>query len=300
MGDAVRKPWDIPVEERLWRCEEHCADYGYSASDAQRGRGSITWECPFCAVLAEDAKKEWDAAWRRYQFWDRSSNIPFRFRTRTLASWSRNTKANEAIGAALDAYAADMDARIEAGAGAVLLGPPGVGKSHLLTALVAEAISRGYWARYFVWPDVITEIKNGFNLPREQERRDLLAILKEAPLLAIDELGLKPGATEFESGLLFELIDFRYRERLPTLVASNATREKFPALVGERIADRLGECSPALVLTGSSNRPSQPSPMADAGSPQIPEPSHTLTIRSHRSGDWREEIKTYTPPHRGY
>ena len=290
LADVIApKPWEVPDAERVWRCDEHCCDYGYSDS------GRMTWGCPFCEKVAEEAVNEWERAWRRYRFWDRESNIPRRFRTATLESWKPNP-ANRTIGEALKRYLETLDAKVDGGDGFTLLGPPGVGKSHLLTAVVADAIAQGFAARYAVWPDVVTEVKNGFNLPRCEDRRDIIALLKGADLLALDELALK-GASEFESGLLFELIDERYRERRPTIAASNATRQTLGGLIGERLADRLTECSPALVVTGESQRAKVRS-AADCS--QFEQPPQTITTRQHKSGKWREETKTYQPPYRDH
>lgn len=288
-GVITRKPWEEADTDRHWKCPEHDFEYGSNVPDRD---GRTTWECSHCAKAAQDAEKEWDRAWRHFCFWDRESGIPFRFRTRTVTTWNPTTKANEEVGKVVRRYVENLDTNLATGTGFVLLGPPGVGKSHLLTAVVAESIDRGNGSYYAVWPDVVTEVKNGFSLPKCEGRRDVIALLKDARLVALDELALKQSSSEFEAGLLFELIDHRYRERLPTLVASNATRDSFPALVGERIADRLGECSPSLVLTGTSQRATRVPDSADA-LPQIQQPPKELVLRVHSSGKLRETTKKY-------
>ena len=40
-------------------------------------------------------------------------------------------------------------------------------------------------------------------------------------------------------------------------------------------------------------------PRAVENTPQLEEPPKTITTRQHKSGKWREETKTYQPPHRG-
>ena len=62
------------------------------------------------------------------------------------------------------------------------------------------------------------------------------------------------------------------------------------------VADRLTECSPLLVITGDSQRAK---PRAAPEGPQLEPPPQTITTRQHKSGKWREETKTYQPPHRG-
>lgn len=289
MNAVDLKPWDRKPE--VWHCPEH-GEYGLNVPDTY---GYPTWVCPTCHGDAEFEVDKWKIEWSRHDRWLNGSGIPRRFRTRTLQSWVPTSKPNEAVYKAVLNYAATIGEQIRGGAGMVLLGPPGLGKSHLLTALVAEAIKSDFTAGYAVWPDVVSEVKAGFNLLPREERRDIIGILQERQLLALDELALKAGGTEFEHSLLFDLLDFRYRHQLPTLAASNATREGLAKAVGERIADRLTECSPALVLTGQSQRAAQPL-TTDAGELQVPQPPKILTTRRHRKGEWEEQEHHYRPP----
>ena len=284
--NAELKPWERKPE--VWQCPEH-GEYGINVPDRH---GHATWECPLCAGEAEFQVSAWKVEWDRHTRWLNHSGIPRRFRTRTLDSWEPLGKPNEAVRTAISGYVADLGNRIANGAGLVLLGPPGLGKSHLLTAIVAEAVKADYSAAYVVWPDVVSEVKAGFNLPAREERRDIIGILRERDLVALDELALKPGSTEFEHSLLFDLLDYRYRHQLPTLAASNATREGLAAAVGERIADRLSECSPLLVLTGKSQRAARPLE-ADDAELQVPQPPKELTVQRHRKGEWTQETHTH-------
>lgn len=274
------------LENARWTCDEHQVEYGHDPANPFGKR----WECSACEMASRRAERNWLQAWALYEHWDRGSGIPYRFHRRTRANWRRTGK-NQTIGKALDAYAANLREHLQDGTGLVLLGPPGLGKTHLLAALTADAIAAGAFARYAVWPDVVAEVKASFNLPRDVERGDLVGELKAAPFLALDELALKPNATEYEHGLLFELIDYRYREQLPTVAASNATLASLPSAVGERIADRLTECGPTLVLSGTSQRLAAASSTdLAAAAPQLEKPTDTLTVREHRQGQWHERV----------
>lgn len=291
--NAELKPWDRQPE--VWHCPAH-GEYGLNVLDS---RGFPTWVCPHCVGEAEFQVDVWSLEWRRHREWLKHSGIPRRFRTRTLNSWVPTAKPNEAVHKVVKAYAESIGQHVADGTGMVLLGPPGLGKSHLLTALVAEAIKSDYSAAYVVWPDVVSEVKAGFNLPYQEDRRDIIGLLRGRDLIALDELAIKANATEFEHSLLFDLLDYRYRHQLPTLAASNATREGLASAVGERIADRLSECSPLLVLTGQSQRPSQP--LADEGAElQVPQPPIEIEVRKHRKGAWETETHRHKPDPRAF
>ncbi|MEG6719092.1 ATP-binding protein, partial [Pseudomonas aeruginosa] len=69
---------------------------------------------------------------------------------------------------------------------------------------------------------------------------DALEELAGFDLLEIDELGAQSG-TEFDLGLLHEVIDRRYREMRPTVVVSIMSAQEVAKYLGDRAVDRLRE-----------------------------------------------------------
>lgn len=234
---------------QTFTCPEH-GDYDSTAPESMTRR-----HCPECSkrgqAAGEDARSELRARERRFRVW-LDSGIPNRYRNRTFELWVPQSKAQQAALAALSAWARDIPARVATGQGLLLLGPPGVGKTHLLTAAVTESCRAGCIARYAVWPDVLDRHKASFGGSPDHPGRELLKELAEVPVLALDELAVKPGS-DFDQALLFDLIDTRYREQRVTLAASNATATSINA-IGERTADRLRECTVAVAIPGSSRR----------------------------------------------
>ena len=206
--------------------------------------------CPVCFNAAKEAFDEAQAATdtevRTWSIWQ-EADLPERYRNRTIANWK--PQAGQEIAARMIASWLDaLDDRYEAGDGLMLMGPPGIGKTHLLAGLTTAIIQAGYRARYAVWPTVWDKCRPPF----DQSADELLRELARVPFLALDELGMRPGTTA-EQARLFELIDTRYREQLPTLVASNCT-EATLGMIGERTADRLLESCIPIVIPGSSYR----------------------------------------------
>lgn len=263
---------------RAWRCPEHGIDYGDVPGSLR-----LSWECSQCRKLADQAQQALRAERIRYQWWRDQSGIPARYRAATPETIQPVSKSAKALARAVSAYTADLHARLDAGDGMLLIGPPGLGKSLALCAVVNAACAAFRGPIYRAWPEVVAEVKAGFSAEKDDPRRLAVDRLLDAPLLALDELGVC-GLTDWSHGELFRLVDHRYSQRLPTLVAANATAANLPELVGERIADRLRETGPQLVLSGESQR----GKLSIAGTDALPAPPASVTCRLHEHGEWRE------------
>jgi DNA replication protein DnaC len=123
----------------------------------------------------------------------------------------------------------------------LLLGPAGVGKSHLAQAIGNVAVRQGYEVLYRR-----TSTLFGWMLAGEgdgsHERRLRSAV--SAPILILDDFGMKPLSEEQQSDL-YEVICERY-ERSPTIFSN--------PLMGSAAMDRLVHRASKIVLEGKSYR----------------------------------------------
>jgi DNA replication protein DnaC len=111
---------------------------------------------------------------------------------------------------------------------AVLLGPPGTGKSHLAQALGHTLIQHGHRVLYREAHVLLDELADA---TLAGTRRQRMAKLAAVPLLIIDDLGMrKLPATAAED--LLELVQRRY-ERVSTLLTSNRPVEDWGKLLGD-------------------------------------------------------------------
>lgn len=163
----------------------------------------------------------------------------------------------------------------------LLLGPSGVGKSHIAQALGHRACLAGHSVLFIPAQQLFKELRAA-RADHSFERR-LLRFTTPA-LLLIDDLGLRPLTAE-ESGDLYEIIRQRY-ERGALLLTSNRAIEEWPPLFGDALLasaamDRLLHHAHVLVLEGRSHRnPGGPTSRGPANGRSAPVPEADPPVKA--------------------
>jgi len=144
---------------------------------------------------------------------------------------------------------------IERKEGVLIVGPSGVGKSHLAQALGQEACRRGYTVLFTTVIKMLAQIGGG---RADGTREKRLANYLRPDLLILDDFGLKP-LRGYEPEDFYEVINERY-ERGAVLVTSNRDYQEWPGAFGENplmasaALDRLAHRAHLITVTGASYR----------------------------------------------
>jgi DNA replication protein DnaC len=112
----------------------------------------------------------------------------------------------------------------------VLLGPPGVGKTHLAISLAVAAAQRGRRVYYGTLIDLITSLEEAQAAGNLKRR---LAILTHPSLLVVDEIGYLP-INHAGAVLFFQLMNRRY-EKASTVLTSNKGFEEWGEVLGDDV-----------------------------------------------------------------
>lgn len=136
----------------------------------------------------------------------------------------------------------------------LLCGASGRGKTTLGMAVANNLIrNKGVNVRYMPYREEVTRLKQEIMQGEGAQYQDHMERLKRARVLFIDDL-LKGKVTESDINIMYEIINYRYLERLPMIISTELT---IPALVqfDEAIAGRLVEMSKGYTVVFDSSIP---------------------------------------------
>ncbi|RKD73653.1 DNA replication protein DnaC [Sinobaca qinghaiensis] len=130
----------------------------------------------------------------------------------------------------------------------MLLGQPGSGKTHLLTALSNNLIKRRKVSlHYFRYVEGFNDLKDDFGKLEEK-----MNLMKKVDVLFIDDLFKpargNPRATEWQIEQMYAVINYRYFAHKPILISSELTLDEL-VNVDEALGTRLVQMATDKIVT---------------------------------------------------
>ena len=116
-----------------------------------------------------------------------------------------------------------------------LTGRYGTGKTHLAAAIANEAITRGISCIFQPVPDLLDQLRMGYGNTTDSYE-DRFERVRSIPLLILDDLGAQ-SSTPWAEEKLYQIINHRYTNKLPTVITSNVSLREMDGRVASRLRD---------------------------------------------------------------
>lgn len=175
------------------------------------------------------------------------SGISEEFKTKTFENF--DYKANNAVATAFTtalSYCKSFNSIKQNRRNSILLmGQPGSGKTHLSIAIANKLIESHISVIYMQYRDIITILKQTISNDPETYQKEINKY-KNANVLLIDDL-FKGNITKSDINIMFEIVNFRYLKKLPTITSTEKTFEELLE-IDEAVGSRFIEMSKAHLI----------------------------------------------------
>ena len=117
----------------------------------------------------------------------------------------------------------------------LLEGGYGCGKTHLAAAIANDAVSRGIPTLFITVPDLLDTLRFAYADP-ETTFEQRFEEVRNAGLLILDDFGTH-NATGWAQEKLFQIINYRYINKLPTVITTNLMLDEIEGRIRSRLQD---------------------------------------------------------------
>jgi DNA replication protein DnaC len=250
-------PFELVALDRLPGRQEHCPVHGDYVS--RNYLGNIWSRCPVCAreeAEAERKEKEIESRRRATEAWMArmgESGIPPRFLRCEFDNFVPMDGKRRSLDMARK-YVADFDQVMTSGRSMIIVGSPGVGKTHLACAIGLHLLRAGRRVVYTTILKMFRRLRGTWQRGAGEKTENVISVYTSADLLILDEVGVQLGS-DYERVEVFGVINERYENLRPTIIISNLDRDGTRDYLGDRVWDRLRENNGVFIaLQGKSMR----------------------------------------------
>lgn len=125
----------------------------------------------------------------------------------------------------------------------VFLGPTGCGKTHLAAAIANYRLRAGESVYFAEMLDLLDQLRSSFSLESKLTYDQLFEKIKSTPLLILEDLETQ-SITPWAQAKLYQLLNYRYNARLPTVITSSFSLDD----IEDRLASRMGDPKLSTVI----------------------------------------------------
>jgi len=143
----------------------------------------------------------------------------------------------------------------------LLTGRYGSGKTHLAAAIANHSIEQGISTLFLTVPDLLDWLRYAYS-GTEMSFEERFEEIREMPLLILDDFGTQ-NATSWAQEKIFQIMNHRYVNQLPTVITSNRMLNDFEGRIQSRLQD------PNLVTVVKILAPDYRNPTDDSGHPEL-------------------------------
>ena len=167
----------------------------------------------------------------------------------------------------------------------MLQGGYGCGKTHLAAAIANFAVTMGVPTLFLTVPDLLDALRFAYGSEDTtfEERFDQI---RNAHLLVLDDFGTQ-NATGWAQEKLFQIVNYRYINKLSTVVTTNLSLDEIEARIRSRLSD------PDLVTAVRMSAPDFRRPMEDTSHPEL---SSLDLLTSRTFGTFEDRVSEKLAP----
>ncbi len=217
-------------QESLYKCTK-CKDTGYIITNKSHLQPTMT---PCRCYIADKVKRLWRNSGINTDDLEKSF--------KNFETWNEvSTKMKDT---ATNYFLRFEEIKAERVNSILLCGNPGSGKTHIALALANNFLKKDIRVVYMPYRDIVTSLKQ--NMIDEEYYKKTLSKYQTCEVLLLDDL-YKGKVNETDVNIMFELINYRYLNRLPIIVSTEFTVERLLAF-DEAIGSRLYEMSKGYIV----------------------------------------------------
>lgn len=120
----------------------------------------------------------------------------------------------------------------------VFQGVTGCGKTHLAAAIANYRLQAGKPVKFEVVPDLLDHLRSTFSPESRVSYDQVFESVKNTPLLVLDDYG-EQSTTPWAQEKLYQVINYRYNARLPTVITTRLTTDEMVSPIVSRFFDNL-------------------------------------------------------------